>query len=79
MLEVKLTSLAHPINACMPILMQLNGSEVGAAIAIVNIGSTEADHIVYMKINARVGEISARVLKRLGVPDDICDLEQNKC
>ncbi|GKE31303.1 hypothetical protein Tco_1450625, partial [Tanacetum coccineum] len=56
-----------------------NGSEVGAAIAIVNIGSTEADHIVYMKINARVGEISARVLKRLGVPDDICDLEQNKC
>ncbi|GKD35686.1 hypothetical protein Tco_1251195, partial [Tanacetum coccineum] len=53
--------------------------EVDAATTIVNIGATEVDDVVDLKINTRVGEILPWVLKRLGVSDDICDLEQKKC
>ncbi|GJT84188.1 hypothetical protein Tco_1058530 [Tanacetum coccineum] len=54
-------------------------TEVDAATTIVNIGATEVDDVVDLKINTRVGEILPWVLKRLGVSDDICDLEQKKC
>lgn len=33
--------------------------EAGAATAIINIGETEADEFVDLKIDARVGEVSS--------------------
>ncbi|PWA37221.1 sirtuin 2 [Artemisia annua] len=71
--------LGSSLTTMFPFELVRIAREAGAATAIINIGETEADKFVDLKIDARVGEILPRVLERLGVPDDICDLEQNKC
>ncbi|GJY40209.1 sirtuin 2 [Tanacetum coccineum] len=71
--------LGSSLTTMFPFDLVRIAGEAGAATAIVNIGATEADDIVDLKIDAQVGEILPPVLERLGVPEDISDLEQNKC
>lgn len=71
--------LGSSLTTMFPFELVRIAREAGAATTIINIGETEADKFVDLKIDTRVGEILPPVLERLAVPDDICDLEQNKC
>ncbi|XP_071736272.1 NAD-dependent protein deacylase SRT2-like [Rutidosis leptorrhynchoides] len=71
--------LGSSLTVVHPFQLLRDAHDAGAATAIVNIGKTEADRFVDLKIDAQVGKILQRVIEEICVPatqeydqDEIC-------